>query len=866
MILRDWEAIRLAGSQQVGGKAWNLARLARYGMNVPLGQAISVAAYRQWLAGSGLETELLAAARQAESERATALAAVTTRLAAIPTGLDLVGLAESPLAVRSSAPQEDSVNASFAGIHTSLLNVQGQDALEQAIRTVWLSLWSPAAVVYREHIGLAHEEASMAVLLMPLIAAKASGIAFTRDPLSGRDDRMVIHATHGLGESLVSGLTSGDEIILAEDILDDTLSVLRMTPGDKSVRVDAVPGGGTEVSRLETDPGWVLNEEEALQLGEQLRLAAVALDYARPDFDLEWAWDGEQFWLLQARPITATNRCTYPELQSQPDIWTRGNTRDVVPDPLSPIDWSASRRLVNALLKQSFQLIGFELHPGVQRAGLFHGRLYLNLSLMQWEAYASLGMPPAAMNRLVGGHQPEIRTSPPTFRQRMVHGVNLVRYILRAFGQRRAGRRAVVEVMDTAVAWRRKPLPQSDAEFVATLRSYSRYSRGAHDLHFLQGSASGALSFLVDTIEAHLPGEGHALAAALMAVGPPSVTAQQTYDLIAIAREAMADPFTRQWLEQRRPGSDSDWLELPESNLFRHAFADFLERYGHRGVYETYTRNPRWREQPGYLLDSLLELAATDLAALESVRNESAVRARRRVVAALPWWKRSLLNGMIREAKAGSNEREAARSAIIALLESVRRALLALGQRWVEAGWLKAADEIFFLLLPEINAVLDGVLSGSGLGSRVDDRCEQFVAWSNEEAPDVILEQADGALAEQVEDESALSADGDSFNGISVAVGRVTGTASLLHSPEQGARLVRGEILVVPSTDPAWTPLFLKAGGLVMETGGYLSHGAIVAREFGIPAVVNLPGILQQLQDGDRLEVDGFKGIVRRLS
>ncbi|MEJ2464026.1 MAG: PEP/pyruvate-binding domain-containing protein [Candidatus Thiodiazotropha sp.] len=866
MILHDWEAIRQAGPQQVGGKAWNLARLARYGMNLPSGQAIGVSAYRQWLDSSGLETELLVAAHEEEEERSTVLAEVVARLADIPTGLDLAGLAEVPWAVRSSAPQEDSSSASFAGIHTSFLNVQGDDALEQAVRGVWLSLWSPAAVAYRERIGLAHAEASMAVLLMPLIPAKASGIAFSRDPLSGRDDRMVIHAAHGLGESLVGGLTTGDEIILAEDLLDDSLSVLHVTPGDKSVRVDAASGGGTEVSHLAADPEPVLNEVETRQLGEQLRLAAVALDYSRPDFDLEWAWDGEQFWLLQARPITASNRCTYPELAAQPDIWTRGNTRDVVPDPLSPIDWGISRRMVNALLRQGFSLAGLKLHPGVQRAGLFRGRLYLNLSLMQWEAYASVGLLPKAMNRLIGGHQPEIEIPPPTAKSRMRQALNTLRYLLKAPARRKAGRRSVDEVMATAAAWMHEPLPQSDAEFDATLREFSRYSRSASDLHFLQGSASGALSFLVDNIEACLPGEGHALAAALMAVGPSSVTAQQGYDLIAIAKQAMGDPLTRKWLEQRTPGSDSDWLELPESNAFRRAFAEFLERYGHRGVYETYTRNPSWREQPGYLLDSLLELAETDLAALESMRVKSASDARMRVVKAFPWWKRFFLDGLIREAKAGSNEREAARSAIIALLEAARRVLLALGERWVEAGWLAEADEIFFLMQAEIYAVLNGVLPGSALAPRVNDRREQFEVWLAEEAPDVILEQADGVIAEQIDDEKPLMANGDSFIGIPVGAGRITGTARLLHSPEQGGQLARGEILVVPSTDPAWTPLFLKAGGLVMETGGYLSHGAIVAREFGIPAVVNLPGILQQLQDGDRLEVDGGKGVVRRLT
>lgn len=860
VLHQGWQAIHQAGPHQVGGKAWNLARLKRYGFSVPELFAIDAAAYRDWLDSSGLEAELLVAGTEPE-----ALAKVIAKLQAFPIALHLAELPDGPLAVRSSAPQEDSNNASFAGIHTTCLNVQGNEAVVQAIRTVWLSLWTPTAIAYRLRIGLPHEEAAMAVLIMPLIRARASGIAFTRDPISGRDDRMVIHAAHGLGESLVSGQTNGEEILLGEDLLDDHLYLHRLTPCNQKVRIDPAADGGTQMHQVDADPVQVLSEPQILELGEQLRLAAFALDYTKPDFDLEWAWDGERFWLLQARPITAANRCTYPELQSQPDIWSRGNTRDVVPDPLSPFDWSASRRLVNAILKQGFETAGFALHPGAQKAGLFHGRLYLNLSLMQWEGYVTLGVTPEAMNRLIGGHQPEIHIPPPTWKIRLRHGMNLLRYMGRAHGRRRAGCKAVIEIMAAAKAWRNEDLPQDDQEFAATLRRYMRNTRAAYDLHFLQGSASGALNFLVDTIEACLPGEGHALAAALMAGDPPSVTAQQGYDLIEIARKAVADQETRGWLERRRRGEALDWQGLPQDNQFRQNFAEFLDRYGHRGIYETYTRNPRWREQPDYLLDSLLDLAETDLDALQQRYTEAAAQARKRVAQALPWWKRPILTRLILDAKAGSNEREAARSAMISQLEVIRRALLILGERWVGNDYIEKKEDILFLLQTEIHAVLDGVMPGQGLAPLIAERQRLFDGWQAEEAPEVILEQPDGSLAEQAADYQVRPTNGDCFMGVSVGAGFVSGTARLLTCPKQGERLGRGEILVVPSTDPAWTPLFLKAGGLVMETGGYLSHGAIVAREFGIPAVVNMPGILQQIRDGDQLAVDGTKGTVRRL-
>jgi pyruvate,water dikinase len=859
-LLSDWESIRQAGQQQVGGKAWNLARLARYRFPVPNGVVIPSECYRQWLHTSGLEAELLASSDQPDS-----LIELSARLGEQPLQLDLSGLPEGALAVRSSAPQEDTADASFAGIHSSCLNVSGAEAVVKAIRDVWLSLWTAAAIAYRERIGLAHQEASMAVLIMPLIPAQASGIAFSRDPVSGRDDRMVIHAVRGLGESLVNGQVNGDEIILAEDLADARLLIQQVTPGNQTLRTDPVTGGGTETCATEPDPTAVLQESQTLELGEQIRLAAFALDYTKPDFDLEWAWDGEQFWLLQARPITAAGRCTYPELRAQPDIWSRGNTRDVVPEPLSPIDWGGSRRLVNAILKQGFQTAGLALYPGVQRAALFHGKLYLNLSVMQWEAYAALGITPEAMNHLVGGHQPEISTPAKTLRRRLQNAVNMIRFLVKAPRRRRAGRKEVASAMVKATALRSEPLPQDDREYARMLRHLMRFSHGVSDVHFLQGAAGGALNFLVDAIEACLPGKGHALAAALMTAGPASVTAQQGYDLIEVARLAVAEPSTRSWLEQRRNSEARNWQELPEGNAFRLDFSAFLQRYGHRGIYETYTRNPRWREQPDYLLDSLIELAETDLET-QKVRNAKAAdHAYRQVHQALPWWKRPILKGLIRDAKAGSNEREAARSALIAILEVVRRALLALGARLANQSYINKPEEIFFLLQFEIIALLEGILPPARLKPLIADRQQSFEEWLREEAPDVILRHPNGGITEQADIDATPQDSNATFHGVPVGTGAATGTARLLTSPEQGERLARGDILVVPSTDPAWTPLFLKAGGLIMETGGYLSHGAIVAREFGIPAVVNLPGILQQIVDGEKVEVNGTNGTVRKL-
>ncbi len=879
LLLDGWPAVHAAGLQAVGGKAWTLAQLSRHHFAVPDGLVIPAAAYRGWLADTGLQPALLAASRQPVAEQAAALEPLVRALRSHPLGRALAQALRAlltrgawrgqALAVRSSSPHEDSAAASFAGIHASFLNVRDEAGWLAAIVGVWTSLWTPAAVAYRQRMGLAHEEAAMAVLVMPLVAAQASGIAFTCDPLSGREDRLRIHANWQLGESLVSGQAAGDDIELGETV-NDELVLLSYTVGSKAVSCVPLPGGGTrsEANRPEQAAAPVLSHEQALALGEQLRLAALALDLVRPAFDCEWAWDGERFWLLQARPVTTQARCTYPALQDQPDIWSRGNTRDVMPEPLSPIDWSVLRKTVNLLLEAPYRLCGFALHPGVQRAGVFHGCVYLNTSVLQWEGFAGVGLPPSAVNKLMGGHQPEIRVPDWGLGQRLRRAMGLARFVLKEGALRRRGRRAV----DAAMARARRALeedaalPIEDAAAVAaTLRAHRGFIRAQHPLHFLQTASAAGLSMLVDLLEGVLPGEGHAMASALLAGGPPSVTARQGYDLIALARQAMADPQARAWLDRRNSlGGSGDWRTgLPSDHPFRRAMEDFLVRYGHRGIYESYLRNPRWRECPDYLIDSLSHLAATDLPALLKRQEASVAAALQRLHAVLPWWKRGWLRSVMRSAKRETNDREAARSALIASVEPVRRLLLRLGAHWTACGWLSATDDIFLLAVPEILAVLDARHSGAALPALVADRQALFADWTRqaERAPDVVMVGA-AAPVQPARSEAPV---GDVLRGVAVGSGVATGVARVLRSPAEGRRLRQGDILVVPSTDPAWTPLFLNAGGLVMETGGFLSHGAIVAREFGIPAVVNLPGILTQLREGETLRVDGHQGTVTRL-
>lgn len=871
-LLNNWPDILDAGIGQVGGKGWNLARLARYGLPVAEAVVIPATQERQWLGDSGLLPQLRTAA-ECVAQAPDRLVLLRQQLIAHAMPDELVALLENelvnrgwqqqPLAVRSSATAEDSSLHSFAGIHLSQLNIVGAEALALAVREVWASLWSPAAVAYRQRIGLDHAEVAMAVVIMPLLPARASGIAFTCDPNTGREDHIVIHANWGLGESLVGGMTRGDEILLDEEPLDDSLRVVNYHCGEKSVMSVPVSGGTRAVDTPSEQSGQrVLDNVACLSLGRLVRDAALALNFVEPYFDLEWVRDDQRFWLVQARPVTAKARNTYPALVNQADIWTRGNTGEVLPMPLSAADWFSVRRLINRLLEQPLKRVGYPLLDGVQHAGLFNGRVYLNASRMQWENYDAWGLSPRDCNALMGGHQPEIALPPPSWRERVQRAWRIVHY-LRVAGRIRGDREQVLKnAFDTAAEWRRHPIPTDGQEYVQRLHIQIRALRSAESLFFLQASSGAGIYRLIQLIEKYLPNEGPALAAALLSDGIPSVTAQQAYELLELAQLAASDAITVSWL--RNPARDNDWQQLPANNPFRVAFADFLERYGHRSVYESYLRNPRWREAPDYLLDTMVGLLDTDIDMMRKNRLQAATAAKQRVKQALPFWVQPMLQSLVRAAQRESRDREAARSAMTALHEPLRNTLLIIGQDRQRQGVLQHTDDIFHLTPPEICAALDGEISLSGLANRVADRSRLLSSWEAMDAGEVIVATTNhqpGGMVKQQEQES----DADGFKGMTVSTGRARGMARILRSPREGHRLNNGDILVASSSDPGWTPLFLKAGALVMETGGYLSHGAIVAREFGIPAVVNLPGILERIKEGELLEVDGYRGVVVRL-
>lgn len=844
-LLLDWPAAAAAGPSRAGGKGWQLGLLAGLGAPVPAGFVIDAAA-------------------QAGRQRGDALSAPLT--AALAHALDSRGWNDIPLAVRSSASSEDSARAACAGLYRSCLNVCGHAALVEAVRSVLDSHGEPAALAYRERLGLDAGDSRMAVVVMPLLAAVASGVAFTGDPLCGREDHWIIHANWGLGESLVGGRVDPDEYRLQQHYPGDEVSLFSQRRGSKACM--SVPDGDGGTRQRDTPAALaaqaVLSPAQAIALGTLAYDAAAALDYAMPFYDLEWVWDGSAFWIVQARPVTARGRTTYAALQNQPTVWSRANSRDVVPDPLPALDRSVSVPLIDHMLTRSSALAGYASLPGVRRTALHHGRLYFETSILQWEALDAFDVAPKAYNRLLGGHQPQIGVPPATLAQRIKRAGHGLRFLLNCAWPRLRARSTLARAHAAAAQRLAQPLPAEPQALAEQLHAQVIAMRRAEDLQLLQASGS-ALLVLLDLLEKHFPGEGHALAAALMTGGDPSVTAAMNHALIQLAHCAAADTPALQWLQS--PGrAGHPWREcLAPDSAFRHRFETFLQHFGHRAVYESYLHHRRWREDPDYLLDCVLDLIGCETAALEQRQRDSRAAARRRLRQRLPLWQRPLIPLLARLAMAERNLREGARSALTAHSGVVRQLALALGERWSAAGDLRSAQDVFHLTLAELRAFAQKRLAMPHAAARASWRRRQYDAFLLQQAPEIIVESS--GLAPPATATAAAPGDGGAgeWRGIAVASGRASGLAHVALHPTEALGLQAGAVLVAPATDPSWTPAFLKAGAVVMETGGYLSHGAIVAREFGIPTVVNLPGILGAIRTGDRLEVDANDGVVRRL-
>ncbi len=854
----------------VGGKAASLGALIRAGFPVPPGFCVTTVAYAR-VAADVFDSEAQDTGSIAEQAR-TAI-----RAAPVPAAIaDAVQRAyrdlgdDVPVAVRSSATAEDLPWASFAGQQDTYLNIVGADTLLDAVRRCWASLWTDRAVSYRTTNGIDHATVQLAVVVQHMVEPQVAGVLFTADPVTGNRGHTVIDASPGLGEAVVSGAVNPDHFVV-----DAAGTVLQRTLGDKRVVVRALPGGGTEqVSRPADAAQPCLSDaqiRDLAALGQR-----VQAHYGAPQ-DIEWALDGAgALWLTQARPITTL----YP-LPVRPGRELRvylclslaqGLTR-----PVTPMGIAAFRLLASCASEVVFGSVVSNPIAGPvvfteagQRAfvditPVLHsrvGRTLVPRILDVMEARSAV-----VLRRLCDDPRLAEQTTSwwPFLRRAFAVAVHfrVPLQIVQALVSPAAARRRVDQV----------------GRRLRTQLTVPAGATSVQRLDHVQRLLNMAIIPIMPTVTP-VAGAGFlalALARKLARDDAESgawdevrrglahnVTTEMDLELWALATQVRADAAATAALREEIPTVLAHRFtsrELPP--LLQRGLEEFLTRHGHRAVAEIDVGMPRWSDDPTHVLGVLanyLRLADPDLApdAQFARGARAAEAAATRVVSEVghrSWLRAAAVRVALSRVRGLVGMRETHKDYLVRALAHVREQLAVVGTELADRGLLAKPEDVFFLDLVQARAALEGVDFRAVVAARRDDYEREL---RRRQVPRIML--SDGSVPEALASPGRAPVEGQ-LAGTPASAGTVTAIARVVLDPV-GAHLEPGEILVAPSTDPGWTPLFLTAGGLVMEMGGANSHGAVVAREYGIPAVVGVPDATLRITTGQRITVHGATGLV----
>jgi rifampicin phosphotransferase len=838
-----------------GGKGANLGELTRAGLPVPPGFVLATAAYRAFVAASGMGDRVLALAglpvdsdpgaydepsRQIRALFATA--PVPDEMAAeLRDARAKLGPA---VAVRSSATAEDLEDASFAGQQDTYLNVRGTDALLAAVRDCWASLWTARAMAYRSRHGIDPAQVALAVVVQEMVDADAAGVLFTANPTTGRRDEIVVGAAWGLGEAVVSGAVTTDDLVVDKA----TGRVRSRTTADKAVMTVAGEAGTQErpvPADRRTRP--VLDDREVAALAA---LGSRIEEWFGAPQDVEWARAGEAFWIVQARPVTALPEPTAapPSDWTVPDptaVYVRASIVEQLPDPLSPL----FAELVDGSVTRSLQALMNELlGPEAVRDG--------DVALPTVNGYAYYRYSRTGMLRL-------LRKTPFAVRILTRRGRESVEVRWR---EREHPRYAGVverwtarpvdgltdtelldgvgELLDAGTAYYstvQTIIPIAASSETAFTAFYDRLVRRAGDppaATFLLGFDSAPIRAERSLYELGTWTRGHAdVTQALLATSPERTAALLDADEI--------------------PGVEpAAWRE------FAARFRAHLAAHGHT-VYNLDFSAPVPADDPAPLLGTLrfyLGGGGADPAQRQAAAARRREEATARVRARLDPVRRAVFSDLLRRAQAGAPLREDALADVGLAWPQLRRMLRELGRRLVATGVIERPEDVFWLHRAELLAPPHPM---------ADVVAERRAVWRGQRhvTPPQVLPQ--GSWWERAFRRwlpaTSVEQTGGTIRGIAASAGQVTATARVLAGPGDFGRLQPGEVLVASITTPAWTSLFAMAAAVVTDIGGPLSHSSIVAREYGIPAVLGTNVATRSIPDGARVRVDGDAGTVTLL-
>ena len=852
-----------------GGKGANLGELSRAGLPVPPGFVLTTEAYDAFVESNGIGGTIVDLASAPHAEDPAAFERVSERIHALfsegEVSEDMAGeiraayqrLApdgEAAVAVRSSATAEDLAGASFAGQQETFLNVRGEAALLEAVKDCWASLWTARAMAYRGRQGIAPETVSLAVVVQEMVESEAAGVMFTANPANGRRNEAAISAAWGLGESVVSGQVTPDSIVVGKG----GGRVLFRETADKGVMTVYTEGGTEERPVPEARRRRpVLGDEAAAELARYG--ARIEAHYGAPQ-DVEWALSDGEFFVVQSRPITALPEpmADPPTDWSVPDpkgTYWRASIVEQMPDPLSPLFADlVSGSVVRSLVKLMNELLGTNvLRDGDLGFPTVNGYAYYFYKRAAF--WRILAKSPSALGIILGSGRHS--------------GVTRWREYSRPRYEKTVEKWASRSPED---------LPAAGLLAVARelLEAGAEYYTSVQTIIPLAASSEGLFTAFYDRL-ARRQGDPPAQTFLLGFDSAPIRAEKSLYDLAAWSRghpdlaRALTGSSSEQILDLLRiegppPGTDEKvWSE------WRSRFRDHLGHYGNT-VYNLDFVNPVPADDPSPLLDTLKFYVRGEG---QNPRERQAGAAERReeatrdVLERLGPLRRRLLSRLLAWAQDVAPVREDALADVGLAWPVMRRMLLELGSRLAEAGVTEKPADVFWLHVDELERTalaLDA--DETPPGNLAEAVAQRKMLWRGRRrvTPPQLLpndswfKALEGLMPAASEDQT-----GDTIKGIAASAGRVTAPARVLGGPEDFGRMRPGEVLVAGITTPAWTPLFAMASAVVTDVGGPLSHGSIVAREYGIPAVLGTAVATRRIWSGQEIRVDGDAGTVTLL-
>ena len=883
----------------VGGKGANLGLLTRAGFPVPPGFSVTTEAYDSFVEGANLGDKIASMIAQISYGDADQLETITSEVRDLIVGTEMppalaktitaayAELGEPFVAVRSSGTAEDLAEASFAGLHDTYLDIQGADALVDAVKRCWASMWTARATSYRHTKGFDQEISRIAVVVQTMVPSEVAGVMFTGNPMTAATDEFVINASWGLGEAVVSGIVTPDEFVIKAG----TLRVKEKTLGTKAVRVvrDPQTGVGTVTEDVPAaDQGrFTLTDNQAAELAELGRRVTAFYD-GLPQ-DTEWGFADGTFYLLQSRPITGVEFSWDNEVDSWspfPDdddyTWTRAWADEIWTGAITPLMYSFRARCHQAANTYNQKLWGYEDTAETRMWKYYKGAAYYNCAIDR--SNITRVMPSQLRAGLLAN-------MPPAWRQDVLDSkysyIAFLRLQARVHGMEGKihGVKAWLREMDD-YTFNRGPI--ADGLTNKEIRRLSdeelkRYTEKAiaYEGKYIQDVWTGffvhapIILCLLGYITAVWYDGDNPLAFTDLITGAPkrTITQGENNELWHLAKSIRESKELRELVEKYTDGEFFAQLAKSEAGRpISERYQKFLAENSHRGHADRDIYYPRRSEDPGLDYRAIKAFLSTD-AQMDPEEKEAEVNRRREVVTEevvanirrkpLGALKAEVFKMLLDYTHTFLMARDNERHFVDRTTFTIKRCFIEVNRRITERDDIFTSErDFYFLTKEELFDVLDGRANRKLTQAKIKARMDNFDRFDRkEQIPPMYLHRnkpADLDQLDEVDDSDGV------LRGVGTSRGTVTGTARIVKELKHIGVVQEGDILVTNSTDPGWTPVFLVIKGIVLETGGMLAHGSCLAREYGFPAV-QVASAMSRIPDGAQISINGDTGVVTIL-